>query len=399
MTPGPGIARTPLPKGFKVSGINCGVRKYRPDLGIIVSDRDAVAAGVFTTNECKAASVIYSQEMLPSGHIRAIVTNSGQANAATGDQGFTNNRKMAASAAQWVGCRSHQVLTASTGVIGVQLDIDKIVEAMPLLVEKASDSAEPFALAILTTDLVPKTVSTVVSLSGGDVRITGICKGSGMIHPNMATMLGYILTDAEIPLPVIKGLLTEANLVSFNMISVDGDTSTNDCVFLLANGASGVGLSNDSDFARFKSALTELSQILAKSIARDGEGADKLIEVTVKGSPDLELARKAARGITLSPLIKSAVHGEDPNWGRILAKLGAVGVPADCLAQMTLDVQGARLFEQGAPASFDRTDVRILLKTDTVRIEVDLKSGAFEATAWGCDLSKRYVDINAEYST
>jgi glutamate N-acetyltransferase/amino-acid N-acetyltransferase len=398
MTPGPGIARTPLPQGFTASGINCGVRKYRPDLGMIISDRDAVAAGVFTTNQCKAAPVIYSQELLPSGHVRAVITNSGQANAATGQQGLENNRRMAAVASQWVGCRPHQILTASTGVIGHQLDIDKIVEAMPTVIEKASDRAENFALAILTTDLVPKTVSTQVELSQGLVRITGICKGSGMIHPNMATMLGYLLTDCEIPLALAKPLLTEINELSFNRISVDGDTSTNDCVFMLSNGASGVGLKTDEDHKKFKKALLDVAQLLAKSIARDGEGADKLIEVQVHGAPSEALAAIAARGITRSPLIKSAIHGEDPNWGRILARLGADQVPAHCLDRMHLQVQGHTLFESGAPAKFDRTDVRIALKTDTVVIDIDLKSGDGAATAWGCDLSKRYVEINAEYN-
>ena len=398
MTPGPGIARTPLPKGFKASGVNCGVRKYRPDLGVIVSDRDAVAAGVFTTNECKAAPVVYSQEMLPSAHIRAIVTNSGQANAATGLQGIENNRRMAAEASRWVGCRPHQILTASTGVIGHQLDIEKIVGAMPKLVEKAADSSEPFALAILTTDLVPKTVTTTVQLSQGEVRITGICKGSGMIHPNMATMLGYVLTDAELPMDVAKTLLQETNKISFNMISVDGDTSTNDCVFLLANGASGAGLVTDDDHRLFKQAMTGVMQVLAKSIARDGEGADKLIEVNVIGAPSQEIADTAARGVVTSPLIKSAMHGQDPNWGRILAKLGAVRVPSKALEKMKLQMQGALLFDNGAPVAFDRTDVRVLLKQDTVKVDIDLRSGEFQATAWGCDLSKRYVDINAEYN-
>ena len=398
MTPGPGIARTPLPKGFKASGVNCGVRKYRPDIGLLISDRDAVAAGVFTLNECKSASVVYSKEMLPSAHVRAIVTNSGQANAATGLEGFENNRKMAAAVAQNVGCRQHQILTASTGVIGVQLEIEKIVESMPSLVERASGNAEPFALAILTTDLVPKTVSTTVKLSQGDVMITGICKGSGMIFPNMATMLGYLLTDAEIPVALAYPLLKEVTDQSFNMISVDGDMSTNDSVFLMANGASGVGLAGDADYHAFKSALIEVAQLLAKAIARDGEGADKLIEVTVKNAPSLELARRAARGITVSPLIKSAIHGEDPNWGRILARLGAEKVPAAALNQMQLQVQGHTLFELGAPTKFDRSDVRQALKTEVIKIEIDLRSGDENATAWGCDLTRRYVDINAEYS-
>jgi len=399
MTPGPGISRTPLPKGFSASGINCGVRKYRPDLGIIVSDRDAITAGVFTKNEAKAASVLYSQDMLPSKHIRAVITNSGQANAATGEQGAINNRTMADVASRWIGCRRHQVLTASTGVIGVQLEIDKIVEAIPHLLEKGSDFAEPFALAILTTDLIPKTVTTQVSLSEGEIRITGICKGSGMIHPNMATMLGYLLTDVEMPYEIAHEILTEAVDVSFNMMSVDGDTSTNDCTFLLANGASGISLKTDEDLLKFKRALIEVSITLAKAIARDGEGADRLVEVEVKNAPSLDLARKAARGITVSPLIKCALQGADPNWGRILAKLGSVGVPSACLERMSLSLQNILVFEAGAPALFNRTEVRLLMKGDTVRIGIDLKSGSEAATAWGCDLSKRYIDINAEYST
>jgi len=399
MTPGPGIARTLLPKGFTAAGINSGVRKYRPDLGVIISETDAVGAGVFTLNECKAAPVFYSQALLPSAHIRAIVTNSGQANAATGPQGKEDNWKMALAAANSVGCLPHQVLTASTGVIGVPMEIEKITTSIPELVSRAGQSAEGFATAILTTDLVPKTVTHEVTLSGGPVRITGICKGSGMIHPNMATMLGYLLTDVQLPVTMARDLLTEATQVSFNMISVDGDTSTNDTVFLMANGASGVGLRTPDDLIAFKRALIEVAQVLAQAIARDGEGAQKLIEVKLKGAPEKAMACRAARGITLSPLIKTAMHGEDPNWGRILARLGAEKVPGDCLERMSLEIQGTRVFDRGKPIAFDRTQVRALLKQDTVRILIDLHSGDFEATAWGCDLSKKYVDINAEYTT
>lgn len=399
MTPGPGISRTPLPKGFVAGGINSGVRKYRPDLGIIVSEVEAVTVGVFTQNECKAAPVLYSQGILPSEHIRAIVTNSGQANAATGPQGRERNWQMALSASQAVGCLPHQVVTASTGVIGVPLDIEKISAAMPEMVERATETAEGFALSIMTTDLVPKTVTTEVELTNGNVRITGVSKGSGMIHPNMATMLGYVVTDVELTVNQAQAMLRESTDLSFNMISVDGDTSTNDCVFLMANGASGVALSNEDDVRIFRNALVELSIVLAKSIARDGEGATKLIEVNLKGAPESKMARQAARGITLSPLIKSAVHGEDPNWGRILARLGAESVPGDVLEKMSLSIQGVTIFENGGPAVFDRAEVKRLLKTDTVKIEADFNSGGANAVAWGCDLSKKYVDINAEYST
>ncbi len=399
MTLGAGISRTPLPLGFFAAGINSGVRKYRPDLGLLWSDRPAVAVGVFTRNECKAAPILYSQKLVPATDVRAIVTNSGQANAATGEAGIQTNLAMAEAVARAVGCAQNQVLTASTGVIGVPLDIEKITAAIPELMDRGTTSGESFALAILTTDLVPKTITTTVQLTQGLVRITGIVKGSGMIHPNMGTMLGYLLTDAAVPVDVAEDLLKASNEDSFNMISVDGDTSTNDCVFLLANGAANVTLATDSDYQSFKKALFEVSQVLAQAIARDGEGATRLIEVSIKGCSDHDLARKAARGITVSPLIKTAIHGEDPNWGRILARLGAEGVPAHELNHMSLKLQGHQLFLRGAPCDFDRALVRTHLRSETVKIEIDLFSGPFAATAWGCDLSKKYVEINTEYST
>lgn len=399
MTPGPGIARTLLPKGFIAGGINCGVRKYRPDLGMVISDRNCVAAGVFTQNTCKAAPVRYSQSILPSAHIRAIVTNSGQANAATGAQGWTDNWKMVLAASQTIGCLPHQVVTASTGVIGVPLSIDKITEAMPQLPYRANEFAEGFALAILTTDLVPKTVTTQVQLSTGEVRITGICKGSGMIHPNMATMLGYLLTDADLSVELANRLLGQVTQRSFNMISVDGDTSTNDAVFLMANGASGVKVESDEGLLIFSDALLKLAQLLARAIARDGEGATKLIEIAVQRAATDPMAIKLARGLTTSPLIKSAIHGEDPNWGRLVAKLGAEDIPEHCMDKISIDLQGISIFEKGQPVDFDSHRARFLMKSDTVKINVDLNDGLSSAVAWGCDLSKMYVQINAEYAT
>ncbi len=398
MSPGPGLQRTILPLGFSASGVNCGVRRYRPDVGLIYTDKDCVAAGVFTQNEMKAAPILHCMNLLPSDKVRAIITNSGQANAATGGLGVENNAKMAASVAQALNIEPSQVLTASTGVIGVQMDVEKITAVIPELVERATDVAENFALAILTTDLVPKSVTTTVKLSGGTVRLTGICKGSGMIHPNMATMLGYVLTDAKLTPKQADEMLKDATDVSFNMISVDGDSSTNDCCFMMASGETNIELSTDADYAKFKKAVVEVMQFLAQAIAADGEGATKLLEVELKGAPSLELARKAARGVTLSPLVKTAMHGEDPNWGRILSRLGAERVPASALAKMTLKVQGKTLFENGAPADFDRNEVKALLKQTKIHIEVDLKSGKDTATAWGCDLSKKYVDVNTEYS-
>lgn len=398
MTPGPGVARTQLPKGFYAAGINCGVRKYRPDLGLIMSDVDAVAAGVYTQSTAKAAPIRWCQELTPSAKVRAIVTNSGQANAATGEQGVINNFKMVEATAKVIGCEPTQVLAASTGVIGHQMAIDLITGAMPELHARLTDTAENFAVAILTTDLVPKTVTTLVKLSQGEVRVTGISKGSGMIHPNMATMLGYILTDARLTPVQAQSMLKSSTDVSFNMVSVDGDTSTNDCSFLMANGASGIAITNAEDEKTLLEAITGVSQLLAKAIARDGEGATKLLEVTIANSNDLPMARKAARGLTISPLFKSAVHGEDPNWGRILARLGAEGVAEASLAKMELRLQGELIFQDGAPVAFDRDKVRGLLRADTVFVNIDLKSGDETATAWGCDLSKKYVEINTEYT-
>lgn len=398
MSPGPGLQRTILPKGFFAGGVNCGVRRYRPDLGIIYTEKDCVAAGVYTLNEFKAAPILYCQKILPANNIRAIITNSGQANAATGPEGVENNLKMANAVAKSLNISSEQVLTASTGVIGKQMEIEKIVEAVPELIDRATDVAESFALAILTTDLVPKSITTTVELSEGPVRITGICKGSGMIHPNMATMLGYLLTDLKLDPKQAQQLLKESTDVSFNMISVDGDSSTNDCNFLFASGESQVSLKTEKDHEIFKAALVEVSQFLARSIAIDGEGASKLIEVNLSGAPELELARRAARGVTMSPLVKTAIHGEDPNWGRILSRLGAEGVPSSCLNAMTLHLQGELIFAEGKPLPIDRDAVRQLLKKPEVKIEVNLNAGDFSATAWGCDLSKKYVDINTEYS-
>lgn len=235
-------------------------------------------------------------------------------------------------------------------------------------------------------------------MSGGTIRITGISKGSGMIHPNMATMLGYIISDVELTKEHAHSLIKKTADVSFNMISVDGDSSTNDCCFVMANGASGVKFQNEKDIQKFESVFEDIAIFLAKSIAADGEGASKLIEVAIKGSDDLALARKAARGVTLSPLVKTAVHGEDPNWGRILARLGAEGIPAHQLNKMTLKLQGILIFEKGQPVKFARDEVKSLLKQAIVKMDINLNSGKLAATAWGCDLSRKYVDINTEYS-
>lgn len=399
MTPGAGIFRTQLPTGFLASGVNCGVRRYRPDLGLIVSEQPAVAAGVFTQSTCQAAPVRYCDKLLPADNIRAIVTNSGQANAATGPQGDIDNQTMVDAVATQLECQSNQVLSASTGVIGEPMEINKITAAMPELCQNTSNIAEKFALAVMTTDLVPKTVMKKVMLSQGEICITGIAKGSGMIHPNMATMLGYLLTDVELDCRQAASCLKQVTDNSFNMISVDGDTSTNDTVFLMANGASNCQLATSEDQKTFIAALQEVSILLAKSIARDGEGATKLIEVKVTHAPAVEMARQVARGLTLSPLIKTAIYGESPNWGRFIGRLGAEQVPAEILQKVSLKFQEMTLFSAQKAQDVDLDQLRSSMKHDTVVLEVDMHHGDYSATAWGCDLSERYVKINAEYVT
>ena len=397
MTLGPGILRTALPKGFRAGGINCGVRRYRPDLGIIYSEKECVVSGVFTQSKCKASAVRYCQQLLPSNNIKAIVTNSGQANAATGELGNINNQKMADAVAVNCDCKSNQVLTASTGVIGEQMPIDKITHSMPLLVSRMTDIAEKFAVAILTTDLVPKTVRKEVSLSNGSVAIVGVCKGSGMIHPNMATMLGYVLTDAGLSIEQSSVMIKKACDKSFNMISVDGDTSTNDSVFFMSNGMSQVKLQKE-DEAIFYQALEEVCIVLAKGIARDGEGVTKLLEVMVSGVNSDVQARKIARHMTTSSLIKTAICGESPNWGRVLARLGSSDVSEVMLDGCDIAIQGIPLLSKGEVVKgVDMDSLALKMKKDTINVSINFNHGDSHATAWGCDLTQKYVQINAEY--
>ncbi len=399
MTFGPGIARTLLPKGFFASGLNSGVRRYRPDVGLLVSEVPCVATAVFTQSTCLGEHVKYCKALLPSDNIQALITNSGQANTSVGKTGAEDNLAMAAAVAKEMGIETSQVLTASTGVIGQRVQVDKITAIVPALVQAQTDMADQFANAIITTDLVPKTVTTTVKLEQGEVRITGIAKGSGMIHPNMATMLGYLLTDLKLDKGVAHTLLVKAVDKTFNMISVDGEPSTNDTVYFLANGQSGVSLQNDDDHTKFYQELQKVAEVLAKSIARDGEGATKIIEVELTGAPSQKEAAKWARSITVSPLIKSAVHGRDPNWGRLVGRLGGEQVPAEAFDRMNLSMQDVALITKGEVQVIDLKDLSAKLKKDEVKIFIDLGVGDFSAKAWGCDLSQKYVQINAEYTS
>ncbi|MEE9451706.1 MAG: bifunctional glutamate N-acetyltransferase/amino-acid acetyltransferase ArgJ [Gammaproteobacteria bacterium] len=391
------MSETQLPKGFLAAGVNCGVRQARPDLGIIISQDPSVAVVVVTQNTCKAAPIRYCQEILPCSDLRAVITNSGQANAATGKQGDTDNATVVAQLAVALGCQPHQIAIASTGVVGERLALDKITSAIPNLVDQASKDVKEFSQAILTTDTVIKVCSEEIVLSQGKVRLTGVCKGSGMIHPNMATMLAYFMTDAKVAPAIAQTILTETMDESLNMVSIDGEMSTNDCAFLLANGASGIEIKSDQDLAKFKQSFLCVAQTLAELLARDGEGATKVIVVTVAGVSDRTLARKLARSLTTSPLIKTAIHGCSPNWGRILVRLGAEGVAAEILDQCSLSIQGQEIFSQGQETKVELRSLEKSLAEDTIHIHVDLRNGSESACAWGCDLSAEYVKINAEY--
>lgn len=385
------------PRGFRAAGVRCGIKAQGKDLALIVSDVPATVAGMFTTNRAAAACVRYSRHVVEAGVARAIVANSGNANAATGEEGFVDNVRMAQKVAQLLECPPAQVVTASTGIIGRRLPIEKIEagieQAMLALSPEGGDAA---AEAIMTTDTVPKAEALCLALPEGEVRIGGIAKGAGMIAPHLATMLCFLTTDAQISARALQQVLRNAVERSFHCVTVDSDTSTNDMVVLLANGQSGVDVHRYLD--DFQVALESLCVRLAQRIARDGEGATKLVEIEVRGAATFTQARQMAKTVAESPLVKTALFGNDPNWGRILAAMGRSGVEFDPdRAQIAL--QGTLVYAEGKPAPFDARALHEQLKSDRVTIHIDLQGGTEHATVWTCDLSYDYVRINAEYST
>ncbi len=386
------------PLGFKAGAAYGGINKharFNLDVSILASDVPCLAAGEFTTNKIKAASVLLCQQILPSKSVRAVVANSGCANASTGEQGHLDASNMASAAAAQVGARLGEVLVASTGVIGRRLPVDLLNSAISRI-NLSRDGGHDMAKAIMTTDTVPKEIA----VEAGGFVIGGIAKGAGMIHPNMATMLSFLTTDAPLEQGFLSSSLKEAIDLSFNMISVDGDTSPNDSLILLSNGmAGGEPIRGGSERARlFQSALNAVCVHLARSVARDGEGATKLIEVNVRGAASMSDARITARTITTSPLVKTAVHGNDPNWGRIVVAAGRSG--AELVEnKISLDISGIPVVSEGMPLPFDADKLVAALKLPDVRINFDLGLGPYSATAWGCDLSAEYVSINADYTT
>ncbi len=390
------------PQGFLAGAIYAGIKTKGDgllDLGLLCSEVPCVVAGVFTTNKIKAAPVVLCQERLARGRAQAIVVNSGCANACTGEQGMADSLEMAELAARKLGISPQQVLVASTGVIGVPLPMENLrteIEAIRLTPEGGHQLAE----AILTTDTFPKEIAVSVRLGKKEVIIGGVAKGAGMIYPDLATLLCFLTTDAAIGADLAQTMLRKVVDDSFNMIAIDSDTSTNDTVLLLANGLAGneplkAGMAGAKVF---QDALREVCLYLAKGIVRGGEGATKLFEVRVEAALTLKDARRAARAVASSPLVKAAVHGSDPNWGRIVAALGRSGAEIDP-SKIDLYLGDTCLFKAGSPTSFDKEEARAVLSNSEVSFKVCLNLGKESATAWGCDLSEEYVTINSAYVT
>jgi glutamate N-acetyltransferase / amino-acid N-acetyltransferase len=393
-----GVA-TPL--GFRAAGVSAGIKANgAPDLALIVSDTPATAAAVFTTNKAQAAPVLVSRDHLDrGGHVaRAVVVNSGCANACTGDDGLQVANAMAAETARLVGCPAEQVLVASTGVIGVSLPLDKIRRGLPAaMAALGAGGGADAARAIMTTDPFPKEAASAVHLGAKTIHIGGMAKGSGMIEPMMATMLGFVTTDAAVPPQLLDRALREAVDDTFNAITVDGECSTNDCVMLLANGASGVAV-DQSNYDAFVQGLKSVCLTLALGIVRGGEGATKLVTVTVTGAASNADARRAAKAIANSPMVTTAIHGGDPNWGRLIAVAGRAGVGFD-LARASVTIGTTVLFEDGRPHDEASPQAAAYLKGKDIFVSVGLGAGRSSSTVWTCDLSADYVRINADYRT
>ena len=386
------------PQGFQASGIAAGLKPSgKLDMALLLAPEQAVCAGSFTTSVVRAACVDLCAERLAAngGKARAVLINSGQANACTGDRGLIDSQRATQALADQLGLDAEALLICSTGVIGVPIPMPTLLAGLdPLVAALSATGGEAAATAILTTDLVSKQVALEAEMGGRRVRIGGIAKGSGMIHPDMATMLGFFSCDAGLDPSIWKAMVGQAVQRSFNAITVDGDTSTNDTVLAFAAGDP----LDSVHHAALEQGLTEAMQHLAKAIARDGEGATCLIEVQVEGALDEPSAQRVARTIVGSSLVKTAVHGRDPNWGRIVAAAGRSGVPFDP-EQVALWIGPHQLMQSGQPLSFDPEAASRVLRSETVQIRIRLGDGQGKGLAWGCDLSDQYVRINADYTT
>jgi glutamate N-acetyltransferase/amino-acid N-acetyltransferase len=385
------MTTSPLPRGFRAAAVHAGIRKNktRLDLALLVADEPRPLAAVFTKSLLLGAHIPVCRESLAStgGHVRAIVVNAGNANCSTGPRGLEDNRAVTRYTASLLGCEAEEVLFLSTGVIGAHLPMDRIVAALPGLCEAADDEqAETFSRAIMTTDLVPKLVQREV---GGGAQLMGCAKGSGMIHPDMATMFGFLVTDAELGADP-RELLQRVNARSFQRTTVDGDTSPNDTVVLWGSGMAG-------PVADLEAEVTSVAQELARKIAADGEGATRLLSIRVVRAPSEDAAVVVGRTIGTSPLVKTAIHGRDPNWGRIVAAAARAGVPFDP-QRSSLRIGGAEVYRAGVPCPENENAAHEhMLKEHEVIIELDLAAGDSSAECWTCDYSADYVRINADY--
>ena len=387
------------PKGFRAAGIHCGVKREKLDLALLVSEVPASAAGLFTTNKVKAAPVRYTQRAVAEGRAQAVVVNSGNANACTGPAGLVDSAEMAKAAAEALGLDVDLVLVASTGVIGVPLPMDAIRSGIPRAARALSPDGTSAAQAIMTTDNFPKTAAARLRIDGVEVTIGGMAKGAGMIHPNMATTLCFLTTDAAAPAAVLRRALGRAVADSFNAITVDGDTSTNDTVLLLANGrAGGPPITNGAALQRFTAGLTLVAGELARMVVRDGEGATKLVEIAVEEAASELEAHQAAMTVANSLLVKTALHGGEPNWGRILAALGRSGIEMN---EETTDVSFGDLEVVhgglGVAGVWDAAAAALEKKEVSIRIRLGVGTAA--AKVWTSDLSEEYVRINGSYTT
>lgn len=393
--------------GFRAVGIAAGIKKHGGlDLALIASDQPCAAAAVFTTNQIQAAPVLFDRSVLErnAAGIRALVINSGCANAVTGEQGMRNAQATAQAVIEALNLPCDTVLVMSTGVIGEQLPMNKLISGVSSAAKQLDPSAEAgraAARAIMTTDTRPKEVTLRTTIDGVPITIGGVCKGAGMIHPNMATLLAVVCTDAAIDAPTLNAALRHAVDRSFNCMSIDGDTSTNDTLLALANGLAGNAPLDTPDapgFQAFQEALTVVCVELAKLVARDGEGATKFVTIDVTGARSFEEARQIGRTIATSSLVKTAIYGIDANWGRVLAAVGRSGVPVDP-GTLTLAFGGVQLVAEGAPLDYAEADAHAALTGSEVQITVGLGLGDESATVWTCDFSHEYVSINAEYRT
>jgi glutamate N-acetyltransferase / amino-acid N-acetyltransferase len=388
--------------GFRAGAVAAGLKKHGGlDLGLIVSDEPAAVAGVFTTNRVCAAPVLLCRERIQGGAARAVVANAGCANACTGPQGLEDARSTAAIAAGALETAPEDVLVASTGVIGARLDMEKLKKAVPRVAGDVSEDGLPqFAEAILTTDTFPKMSRFDATADGKPYRIVGVAKGAGMIMPDMATMLSFVLTDAAIPPQDLKKALFHAADATFNRITVDGDTSTNDTLLALANGAAGTGNLSGPDLDAFQEGLQQVMEVLAVMIVRDGEGATRVIFVQVRGASGPEDAISAARTVANSNLVKTAVCGRDPNWGRIMAALGRSGVLMQEEA-VSIWIDDVLIVEGGLGRGPDAESAAaaLMAEREEITLTIDLHQGKYEDRVVTCDLTQRYVDINADYRT